>query len=187
MAGSKVTYAANYRLTTRPYALSWASGGAALKQHATIYHANTAVKTVRIISATVFLKNVSAAATVMIELRRLSLTTAPATGNPAITPIAHYPGSAAAETTCLALPTTAGSEAGANQGWGAFEQARGITAAASVINPPPNQVVINLYEANQDTEPLIIRALNAEGYAIIIDASASATILSTCQITFTEE
>jgi hypothetical protein len=190
--GIRSTYTANYRLTTRPYALSWASGGAALKQHATIYHSGSATKTVRIKRVKVWLKNVSAAATIMAEFRRLSSATAPATGNPAITPTPHNPGTAAAEAVCLALPTTAGSEANANAGWGNQEQAIGITGAATALNPIPTlgaQAII-LWDSTlggTDMEELIMRAGQAEGYAIILDASASATVLSTMEIIFTEE
>jgi hypothetical protein len=187
--GFRTTYVANYRLTTRAYALSNAFAGAGVKQYATIYHAASATKTVRIRSVRVWLKNCSAAVTVMVELRRLSATTAPATGNPAITPLAHNTSSSAAEATCLALPTTAGSEAAANAGWGNMEIALGITGAASTVNPIPTEIPVILYEDDglTEVEPLIMRSGVAEGYAIMVDASAAATITATCQIIFSEE
>lgn len=189
--GLRVTYTAAYRLTSRPYALSKATGGAGIFQFATIYHANTATKTVRIKRVRVWLKNNSAAATLMFELRRLSAATAPATGNPAITALAHNSVSGAAEVTTLALPTTAGSEANANAGWGTQEIAMGITGAASTVNPPPSldAQVITLYDDTPmgEREDLIIRAGVAEGYAVIVDASASTTVLLTAEIQFTEE
>lgn len=187
--GFRTTYTANYRLTARPYALSNAFGAAGIKQFATIYHAATATKTVRVRMVVLYVQSNSAAATYLFEVRRLSATTAPATGNPAITPIAHNSASAAAEATCLALPTTAGSESGANQGWGTQEIPMGITGSAGVLNPPGLQVPIVLWNDTglTEEESLIMRSGVAEGFAVMVDASAAATLKGTIVVTFTEE
>lgn len=188
--GFRTSYTADYRLTGRPYGLSFVFGGAAVKQFATIYHLVASTKTVRIWQVVLYVKSSSAAADYLFEIRRLSATTAPATGNPAITPITHNTNSPAAEAACLALPTTAGSEAGANQGWGTQELPMGVTGAASVINPPPVQAPIYLWNAlvgAGEVEPLIMRAGVQEGYAVMVDSSAAATFVCTIAITFSEE
>jgi hypothetical protein len=189
--GIRSTYTANYRLTARPYALLFAIGANTVKQYATIYHTAGSTKTVRIKKVALWVKNNSVAAVLMTELRRLSSATAPATGNPVITPSPHLPGFTAAEATCLALPTTAGSEAAAAQGWGTQELSLGVTGAASVINPPQmlHALRIVLWDslAEGEAEDLIMRAGNAEGYAVMIDSSAASTVTATVEIIFTEE
>lgn len=189
-------YRAIYRLATAPYALSWASGGAARKQFATIGHAATALTTVRLRHVWVSIVGSSAASINAIELRRLS-DNAAATGNPAITPRPFSAADAAATSTCLALPTTPGTE-GVLLGFDEWNL--GITAAVPTTNPPPNIVWSDLLAvrgysqvegtgAGSDAErgfPLI-RSATAEGFAVTVDASASSTITGFVIIDFTEE
>jgi len=187
-AMGRPAFTATYRLTARPYALSNAFGAAGIKQFATIYHAATAVKILKILKATLWLKSNTAAATVLVELRKLSATTAPATGNPAITPTTHA-GATVVESTCLALPTTAGSESNANAGWGGQEIALGVTGAGSAANPIPQTPPIVLYQKSTELEELVpqINAGTAGGFAVMIDASILTTITATAEIIFTEE
>lgn len=185
----KNTYTCNYRLTTRPYALSKAFTANTAVQFATIYHTAGSARTVRILRVNLWIKSNTVAAILLYEFRRLSATTAPATGNPAVTPTLHTVGGTAVDSTCLALPTTAGSEAGANQGWGGQEISLGIIGAGSVINPPPALTKIVLYEAGNTSYEALpnMRAATAEGYAVIIDSSAATTLTATIEIVFTEE
>ena len=187
--GRRTTYNAEYRLTTRPYALSSAIGANSIKQYATIYHGAGSLKTVRILRVSMRILSVSVATKIMVEFRRLSSATAPATGNPAITPITNDPGSASAEAICLALPTTEGSEASANAGWGAIEQDFASTGGASTANPPPIQIETVLFDANNSGEQqlLVMRSGTAEGYAAILDNKTASTVTCTISITFTEE
>lgn len=179
------SYSAMYRLASRPFALSWASGGAARKQWASIYHAVGATKTMRIRRVSVSIESASAAAIVMLDLVRLTAATTPATGNPVITPSPHA-ATDTVEATCLALPTTAGVEGTliASAEWNL-----GITATGSVINPPPPLTEVLLYDDRTDAEvkPLEIPLSTAGGFAVMADASASATIKGYVRIHFTEE
>lgn len=180
-----VTFSAVFRLAARPFALSWASGGAARKQWATIFHAAGATKTVRIRRVTVSIESSSAAAIVMLDLVRLTSATTPATGNPAITPVAHAPADSV-EATCLALPTTAGTESVVIS---SVEWNLGITGAASIANPPPPLTDVVLYDdqTHMEVKPLEMRAGNAEGFAVSADASASSTIKGYVRMICTEE
>lgn len=182
------TYTAIYRLAARPYALSNAFGAAGRKQYATIHHTALSTKTVLIRRVEVALESASAAAIAMADLVRI--TTAPATGNPAITPSPMNPGNPAAEATCLALPTTAGTEGAIHS---MLEWNLGITAAGSTVNPPPPLTWLTLWpqtqgapEAGEDQYPTM-RAGTLEGFAVTVDASAAATVKGYVVIEFTEE
>jgi hypothetical protein len=189
-------YRAIYRLATAPYALSWASGGAARKQFATIGHAATVLATARLRHVWVALESASAASINAVELVRLS-DNAAATGNPAITPRPFNAAHVASVMTCLALPTTPGTE-GVLLGFNEWNL--GITAAATVINPPPDLAWRDLLhpagfwqeegagagEASAEGFPTI-RGGVAEGFAVTVDASASSTIKGFVVIDFTEE
>jgi hypothetical protein len=184
------TYTANLRLTSSPFALSFAYAGAGAKQFATIYHPSTAQKLVRIKDVRLFLQNNSAAATFLFELVPLTNAATPATGNPAITPSPHNPAAAAAEVTVLALPTTPGTVSG-NFGWGTEELALGVTGAAGTSNPidtqHAHQIILYHHDGFDETEPLIMRPGVAEGYAINITSSAITTLKLTGTVTLTEE
>jgi hypothetical protein len=181
------TYTGVYRLAARPFALSWASGGAARKQFASLYHTAASTKRVSLLSIQVAIESASAAALVVAELNWLNGVTAPATGNPAIAPGRNEISDAAVEAAALCLPTTAGSEAGDPKA--IAEWNLGITAAGTVVNPPPPLQWVYLWNvgALEEYKPLIMRAGVAEGWAVDIDASASATIKGFVQIVFTEE
>lgn len=183
------TYQAVYRVTPRPYALSNAFGAAGRKQFATIHHAAAALKLVKLRHVWIALESASAAAIVMADLVRI--TTAPATGNPAITPAPRSAGDAAAEATCLALPTTAATEDAnvlATQEWNL-----GITGAGSTANPPPGLTYYDLLDPGAVLAPddkgrlPEIRPGVLEGWAVTLDASALATVKALVVIEFTEE
>lgn len=178
------TYAAIYRLAARPYALSTAFGGAGRTQFATIHHTAGAAKTVKIRSVEVALESASAAALVVVDLVRI--TTAPVTGNPAITPTPVDPADAACEAVCLALPTSAGAEGAlyASEEWNL-----GITGAASTSSPPPPLTYQTIYQYVEGSEQkaATIRAATLEGYAVVADASAATTLKGFVIVTFTEE
>lgn len=182
------TYTAVYRLAARPYALSNAFGAAGRKQYATIHHAATAVKTVKLKRVEIALESSSAAGLVVADLVRI--TTAPATGNPAITPSPTNPANAAAESTCLALPTTAATEGALHS---MIEWNMGITGSGSTVNPPPGLNWYTLWpqtqgasEADENQFPTIRPGI-LEGFAITLDASAALTAKGFVVIEFTEE
>jgi hypothetical protein len=183
------TYTAVYRLATvtaNP-ALSFAFTANTDKQWATIYHTAGSAKTARL--RRVGLTLTTTAATVLTaEIRRLSAATAPATGNPAITPIAHDSSSAAAEAACLALPTTAGSDAAANSPF--VSKNLNLLAAATATNQPfAGDVEMTLFDElhqGTDAQTLIMRAGVAEGYAVILRSTAAVTLTGTVRVVFTE-
>lgn len=182
--GSARTFDAVFRLAARPYALSRASAGAERIQFATLYHLAAAVKHVRIAAVQVAVESASAAAIVAADLVKLTSTTTPATGNPAITPTPRDPGDPAAEVTCLALPTTAGTEGAlvASTEWNL-----GITGAASTTNPPPATAWVDLYRESPRLKPVVIRAGKAEGLAVVLDVNAALTYKAFVAVTFTED
>lgn len=185
------TYTANYRLAEAASQLDLTFTFAANtnKQVATIYHTAGATKTVKIRKVSVFYTTLTAAI-IGVELRALSLTTAPATGNPAIIPRQHDPADGAAEATCLALPTTAGSVVGADNATVSAHVS--INAAITTASTSPatfgtTGVVLYEYKDGSEEKPLTMRAANAEGYAVIMRSTAATAQRFTVVIKFTEE
>jgi hypothetical protein len=181
------TYTAVYQLAAATSVALSASIAATVKQYATIYHPATALKQVRIKRITVNVESASVATKLAVQLSYLTSTTAPATGNPAITPTAHRSSSPVAEATCLALPTTAGSTGASGVGLVySTEINMGVTVATT---SPPISGDISVYDDTQGTnlEPLIMRAGVAEGWTVQLASSATSTVLATCKITFVEE
>lgn len=183
-------YTALYRLadaTAATRILSVALTANASKQVATIYHAASATKRVQVKYASIQVVGATVAAAFEFELQPLSATTAPATGNPAITPGKHDQADGAAEATCLALPTTAGSVTAVNSPVGiGFAQGWGIIANDTNVRPG-GPIVLWDSTADGDGKDLIMRATNAEGYAVIARANAATTLTFICTIIFTEE
>lgn len=179
------TYRAVYRTTTRPYNISKALTAGSRFQYATIHHAASATKTIRLRSVVVMIYSCTAGANIEVSLVRI--TTAPATGNPAITPAVADNADAAAEATCLALPTTNATEAAffAQQAY-----ALGITGALPTTNPPPPVTRVELLSAapvDDERKPLVIRAGVLEGWAVTLDSDSAATVNAKVEIEFTEE
>lgn len=185
--GSKDAYVATYKLATdaAASALSKAHTANSEFQYATIHHLATAVKTVKVRRIELYIA-ATAASVVEVVLRRLTATTAPATGNPAITPLATNTATAAAEATCLALPTTAGSF---TAGAALFSQEINLGAnTANTTTWPPDPVVLWPAEGDgvDDVSDLVIRAGVQEGYAVAMRTVAAVTMKATARIIFTE-
>jgi len=188
--GRKASYNAAYRLvdaTAGQLSLTFTFATNTNKQLATIYHAVGATKNVKIhyISIT---PSTGALGVFNFEVRALSATTAPATGNPAITPGKFAQADAAAEATCLALPTTAGSLVAADSPVsGAFEW--NSAAAAAIGNPSglAGQEIVLFNDQLPGVKPLTMRAATAEGYAVNGRSSTAVALRFTIRIVFTEE
>jgi hypothetical protein len=180
------SFTALFRLASRPYSLSSTFGAAGRKQYATIFHGAAATKTVIIRQVEVQLRSISAAAICTMEIVRLTGATTPATGNPAITPTANNTLDSP-EVTCLALPTTAGTE-GTVMHQVQYETAA-VTPAVSSTMPPVDIPWRILYQDNiaDDEQGLVIRAGVAEGWAIVVDSNAAVTVQASVQCRFTEE
>jgi len=176
------TYRAVYRLATRPYALSVVAAGAQRTQLATIHHAASSIYKLQLRACYVALESSTAAAPIIIMADLVRITSAPATGNPAITPIAVDPREPAdTDTVCLALPTTPGTEVA--QVTSMCEWFLGTTAGGSTNNPPPPLTFVNLLDPSNTgyiIDPLVqvpaIRPLTLEGFAVTADISAATTI-----------
>lgn len=181
------TYKAVYRTTTAGSRIlapaAFTAGGR--KQFATIHHAATATKTVRLRSVTVQIESVSVASRVFIDLVRI--TAAPATGNPAITPGIAENSDAAAEATCLALPTTAGTEGTV---YATQEYNLGITGAQPTTSPPPaipKTELLSRAAIDGEMKAPTIRAGVLEGWAVTIEAGATPVVQAIVEIEFAEE
>lgn len=184
------TYAATYRLaaaTAGPTGANLVHVVNTDKQFATIYHAASATKTVRIRLIRLQF-SFEAAGVIEAEVQRLSATTAPATGNPAITPGKFDTSDGAAEATCLCLPTTQGSLLAADQPvsprflWNAL-------ISAATAEPARLSGDLVLYDARQTNEekPITLRAGVAEGIAVVTRDSVTGANTVTAYIEFTEE
>lgn len=189
------TYVAIYRLAlaAASSSLTFTFTANTDKQLATIYHAVGAAKRVVLRKVWVqILKTGAVAGEVQFELRTLSATTAPATGNPAITPAKRDQALAAAEATCLALPTTAGSEVAANSPLASsiLNLAASVGTASGTGLLPQDPMWIKLYdESSADDEEIspIMRAATAEGYAVVGRSTAAVPLNFIVRIVFTEE
>jgi hypothetical protein len=159
------------------------------KQLATIYHAATATKIVRIRFFSITLEAAGGSAgTFGFELRQLSATTAPATGAPAIIPRSFDSSDAAAEVTCLALPGTAGSDAAVNSPVSNhFVWSAAIGAAVADPSRAGQEIVLHNSRDAFDRKPLTMRAGVAEGFALIGRCSAATSLNYTAYVEFTEE
>lgn len=152
------------------------------KQLATIYHTGAASKIVKIRKIDLIIQK-GQPGIYDFEVRALSSSTAPATGNPAITPRQDDPADASAEATCLALPTTAGSQVGADTG----TVGTPISIDGDTLGPPPGRYTLYEYQSDKQMKPLIMRAATAEGYAIVARCTVAAQLIFTALIDFTEE
>lgn len=173
------TYRAVYSLAARPYALSGVFGAAGRLQFAVIQHAATSIYKIQLRAVYIAIESTSAAAIVMADL--VSLTTLATTGNPAITPSGVDMREAEdADTICLALPTTPGTE---DDILSRVEWNLGITGTASVANPAPSLAYVNLLDPSNTgyvIDPLVqvpaFRPLTAEGFAVTLDSNAATTV-----------
>jgi hypothetical protein len=182
------TYTAVFKGATRPYQLANTFTANTRKQYATIFHAATATKTVRIRRCTLeYILQTTAAGELALEFVRLTSATTPATGNPTITPTLADSSDSAAEVTCLALPTTAGTEGGI---WDSYYTNEGITGAASAASPVAfwnRYEFINQGAGDDEAKFPTIRAGVAEGWAVVIDSVPAGVTWARIIMTFTEE
>jgi hypothetical protein len=157
------------------------------KQWATIYHAATATKRIQIKYVGITISFVGTTGAIEWEIQPLSATTAPATGNPAITPGKHDQADAAAEATCLALPTTQGSVTAVNSPVGnSYFGNQGATTTPTPITIVPD-IVLWDSRSDGDGKDLIMRAGVAEGFAVVGRMNAASLVQGIIKIIFTEE
>jgi hypothetical protein len=187
------TYSAVFRLAEAAARLdqTFTQVANTTKQWLTIYHTAAATKEVRLQRLWLYITSDTIAGIQgIIELRELTGATAPATGNPAITPKPRRVGGAAAEAVCLYLPTTQGSETAANQPLGHVPFDTGISGAVSTLNPVPVLTPVVLFDANaEDDEALqpVLPVGTAGGWAAVIRTVGAPVLRCTAIATFTEE
>ena len=181
------TYHAGGRLAAGT-GLSFAFSSTTAKQLITIYHTGTSTKLVRLLKAWITIINISAACQIIFELESLSVTTAPATGNPAITPMALSPAAPAAEATVLCLPTTPGSEISTATGVGLTGIVATGATASLVSAGLGQQIILYQYNPLAPAQQPQMRAAVAEGWAIRGFPNATTpTLVFTAGFEFTEE
>jgi hypothetical protein len=180
------TYKAVFRNAARPFPLSFAFTANTRKQFATIHHAAASTKTVRLRSVKVFMNDTTVAGVIQIDLVRI--TTAPATGAPAITPAAADGADPAAEATCLALPGTAATESAAIYSTVRYNPS--ATAAQATPYPQISAPWVEMLDASaldDERKAPVIRAGVLEGWAVTLDVNVATTTTAMVQIEFTEE
>lgn len=161
------------------------------KQWSTLHHAATATKEIRLQRCWVYITSDTVAGIQgVIELRELSVTTPPATGNPAIIPRPHRIGTGAAEATCLYLPGTQGSEAAVNSPLGHVPFDTGISGAVSTVNPVPILTPVVLWDANTDDDEVMNATAPVGvygGWAVMVRTVGVPVLRITVVWRFTEE
>lgn len=161
------------------------------KQWATIHHAATATKEIRLQMVKVYITaDTVAGIQGVFELRELSSATPPATGNPVITPRPHRIGTGVAEATCLYLPTTQGSEASVNQPLGHVPFDTGISGAVSTVNPVPILQPVVLYDSSAEDDEVLPPTAPVGvygGWAVAVRTVGVPVLRLTVVIKFTEE
>lgn len=165
--------------------LSFAQTANTDKQWLTLHHAASSTKLVRIMYVGFMLVDTSAASVMNFDVRHI--TSAPATGNPAVTPTPHNRGNAATECTALALPTTAGTTT-TTESLAYQEFDAGIMAATTSLGA--NQGRIDLYtndRVSDESQALELRPGVLEGIAIIVRTVGGITVNGIPIIRYTEE
>ncbi len=184
------SYCASYRIAVAAsdLALAFTFVANTDKHLATIYHTSGSSKTVKIRRISIAMAT-SVAGVFGFEVRRLDGVTAPATGNPAITPGKYNSSSGAAEAECLALPGTQGSVANVDTQTVTKHVPVTISTSAGNSNWATSLIDTVLYEFQEGKgmEPLTLRAGVAEGFAIVGRAVATPALRFTITIDFTEE
>lgn len=159
------------------------------KQWMTLHHTVAATKELRLMRWVVYLTGCTAATQAILELRQLSVTTPPATGNPAITPTPRRQAGAAAEAVALYLPTTQGSELAVNSPIASRVYDIGIMAAGSTVNPTPECELV-LYDASRDDDEMLPPTFPVGAYAglaVMLRTVGIPAVRMTGIATFTEE
>lgn len=187
-----VSFAASYRLadaTAGQLPLTFTFAANTNKQLATIYHSAAAVRTIKIRKISIVVST-GAAGVFDFEIRTLTATTAPATGNPAINPAGLNPVDTGSQATCLALPTTAGSILGADVSTVSPTFSWNSAAAAAGGNPSGlagQEIVLYEYKDGMELKPLTIRGSTAEGFAVYGRCTAAVALRFTIFMLWTEE
>jgi hypothetical protein len=180
-------YVADFRLASRPYALSKTTVGTNTRtQFAVAWHAAAATRSAYLRKCTFQLESVNASGIFGVELH--GVVSIPVTGNPDITIAALKRGGTASQVTAMALPTSAANDLGATTRIASREFIIGSTGAAPTTNPPVVVPEIVLWEsAGFGGEHPTLRAGFLEGWAVIIDATIAATIKCFVRMEFWEE
>lgn len=187
-----VSFAASYRLadaTAGQLPLTFTFAANTNKQLATIYHSAAAVRTIKIRKISIVVST-GAAGVFDFEIRTLTATTAPATGNPAINPAGLNPVDTGSQATCLALPTTAGSILGADVSTVSPTFSWNSAAAAAGGTPSGlagQEIVLYEYKDGMELKPLTIRGSTAEGFAVYGRCTAAVALRFTIFMLWTEE
>jgi hypothetical protein len=159
------------------------------KQWMTLHHIATSTKELRLMRWVVYITGWTIVSQAILELRQLSVTTPPATGNPAITPTSRRQGGGAAEAVALYLPTTQGSELGVNSPIASRIYDLGVMAAGTAVNPTP-EIEVVLYDASKDDDEMLppVFPLGAyAGLAVMLRTVGAPAVRMTGVATFTEE
>lgn len=183
------SYCAAYRIAVAgsDLALAFTFTANTDKHLATIYHPSSSTKTVKIRKVSISMAT-SVAGAYGFEIRRLDGATAPATGNPAITPASFVAGNTA-DSVCLALPTTQGSVANVDQNTVSKHAVVTVSASAGNANWAMGLIDTVLYEFQEGKgmEPLTMSPNVADGFAIVARCTATSTLRFVITIEFTEE
>jgi hypothetical protein len=177
--GVQQTTKRTYHLTGRN--LSFAMTAGLTKQYLAIWHANTVTQNVNIKNVYFTFQSNSAASIITVELVRI--TTAP-TGGTATTPAPVDSSSAAASSSGMTLPSTAGTET-ANTFFASSTFNLGILAGQTT--PPVGPIVLYQSQPLDDLQPLRIRTATTEGLALRLTSTGASTVVITATIEFTEE
>ena len=188
-----ISYTAVYRLAEAAARLELAFTQVANtnKQWATLHHAATATTEARLQKCVVQINGWSVASQGVLELRQI--TTAPATGNPAITPANHRRGGAASECIALALPTTQATEAAVNSPLAQINIDYGIMGATPTADPLSLQTLglgLVLYDAsveNDEVTPPVLPVGTLDGWAVMLRTVGIPAVRMTVVMRFTEE
>lgn len=164
------------------------------KQWATLHHLATATKELTLNKVVVFVtSNATVAPQGIIELRELTPgTTAPATGNPAITGRPHRVGTGAHEATALYLPTTQGSEAAVNSPLAHMVYDDAVSVATAAFQHPQDgsNGGLTLFDAalldDQVMAPTVPVGV-AGGWAVVCRWVGATVTRLTVLMVFTEE
>lgn len=189
---TRVRRVATYSATYRAAAVN-AVGGLTFthtantdKQYATLHHAASATKLIRIHRIAVVIAAHSVAGQLDIDVRRI--TTAPATGNPAITPKAHNFANPATEAVALALPGTAGTVDDNATSYSATQLNLGVIAGATSVNSNDGMMeLLNQGDLGDSAQSIELRPGVLEGIAVILRDTAAATVRGYVRIVYTEE
>ncbi|HEV8670945.1 MAG TPA: hypothetical protein VGS01_09455, partial [Candidatus Limnocylindria bacterium] len=161
------------------------------KQWATLHHTAGATKEVRLQLCIAWITSaITVAPQGIIELRQI--TSAPATGNPAITPTPRRRGGTAAESVALYLPTTAGTEANVNSPLGHHVFDEAVSVATTAFQHPQGfgRGGIILFDASQEDDEAmqpVLPIATLDGWAVVTRLTGATVMRMTVLMVITEE